>query len=345
MKKIFLPLLVGVALLVTSCALLQQHSGPATQLEAKSRAKIVSVEDQINSNTSQKLDKIAGFSFATDYALGKITNATKEVVVAREMNKRVESITGSPTLAIMKDMQGTVDNLLSIIQAERLKGEEQLALKDADITALQNASKQLQDDKDKEVRNYMTTAQIVASSADAYKDALSDYQGWFGLKAVFKGLGQFIKTSLWVLIGGSILFLILRLLAASNPIAGAIFSIFDTVLSWVVNTIRVLAPRALQVAGTVEKEVYTATKNTLTTIVDCVETAKIQGDASGKPATIEDLLNTAELSMTPADKALIDKLKVQLGWAKPSVSPTVSPIIIPSAPVTSSISPVSGSVG
>jgi hypothetical protein len=342
MRRSFLLLVLCVSILLTSCALLQQHTGPASKLEAQSRAKIVSVEDKINSNTSQKLDVIAGLSFGTGYALTQVTNPPQAVTVAINLNKRISSLTGSPTLEIMKEMQYTVDKLISKAGQDQIEGAKLLAVKDAQITDLQNQRIQLASEKDAEVRNYMNTAAIVASSADAYKDALSEYQGWFGLKAVAKGLMQFVRTSTWVLIGGSIIFLILRLLAATNPIAGAIFSIVDTVLAWVVNIIRVLAPRALAVANTVGKEVYDSTKGTLSTLVDVIETSKVQSAAIGKPTTLRDVLNTAELTMTSEDKALVNKIKVELGWASPSVTSNVSPISPPVSPV---VVPTSGSIG
>lgn len=335
MRFLFLTIILVLSIFVTSCALLQQHNGPATKLEAQSRARIVNVEDQINSNTSQKLDVIAGFSFATGYALNQVTNPPQSVKVAIDLNKRIGSITGSPTLEIMKDMQDMVDKLISQAGELQLDGARKMAIKDAQITELQNQSKQLASEKDAEIRSYMNTAAIVASSADAYKDALSEYQGWFGLKAVVKGLIQFIKSSTWVLLGGGFIFLILRLLASSNPIAGAIFSVIDTFFSWIINIIKVIAPRALAVANTVGREVYDSTKGTLTTLVDSIETSKIQSTASGKQSTLQDVLNTAELTMTPDDKALVDKIKIELGWAKPSVASTVSPISKPVVPVVS----------
>ena len=104
---------------------------------------------------------------------------------------------------------------------------------------------------------------------------------WGGLGAVWYGLHKFIVRMAWVLGIGGVLFFILRILASSNPIAGAIFGIFDQIGSWMVNTISVIFPKALSIAGNVTTEVYNGTKSALTSIVDSVETVKLQQNASG----------------------------------------------------------------
>ena len=129
-------------------------------------------------------------------------------------------------------------------------------------------------------------------------------------------------------------------MASSNPIAASIFAIFEQVGSWAINIIGLILPKAASIAGNIATSAYNEVKSGLTKVVDAVETVKLQQAASGTPATIQDLLNTAESSMTSADKVLIEQIKVELGWVKPATVTTVVPIV--STPTTSSIvTPVS----
>jgi len=233
------------------------------------------------------------------------------------MNQRVMSISGSPTIDKMKEMQDTIDSLTSMLALERDQGEKMLNLKDMEITALQNQTKFLTQAKDAEIRKYMVLAQEAAASADAYKSALDDYQGWFGLKAVFKGGWQFIKSSMWILGIGSILFLVLRLAAASNPIAGSVFAIFNIIGSWVVNGIKILFPKALEFAGNTATSVFNAYRGTMYKLIDGIQTLKERQKASGDPNkkfTIDELFDELSKTMGDEDKKRIDEIKREIGY-------------------------------
>ncbi len=203
-----------------------------------------------------------------------------------------------------------VSNLIS----NNVMGQYQLKQKDKEIQNLQAEETFLIKEKDKEINKALVLSQSVALQADTNKSKLDQYQGWFGLSAVFMGLKQLFTTSIWFIIGIGIVFLLLRAFAASNPIAGAIFSIFETMFSWVVNTVRLLAPKALKIANTVEKSVFNATSTTLSKIIDSVEVVKLKAESSGKEATIQDLLNEAEKTMNQEDKVLVEQIKKKMSW-------------------------------
>lgn len=317
MKKHLLPLILTASLLIlTGCAIFT-NKGKSAKAEERGRAKIVNVENAIASNTAEKMDQVAQLAYGTDYALSKVNEPPREVTVARDMNQRVMSISGSPTIEKMKEMQETIDNLTSILALERDQGEKMLNLKDVEITALQNQTKLLTQAKDAEIRKYMALAQEAAASADAYKSALDDYKGWFGLKAVFKGGWQFIKSSMWILGIGSILFLVLRLAAASNPIAGSVFAIFNIIGSWIINGIKVLFPKALEVAGNTATSVFNAYRGTMYKIVDGIQTLKERQKALGDPNkkfTLDELLGELEKMMSDEDKKRVDEIKREIGY-------------------------------
>jgi hypothetical protein len=186
--------------------------------------------------------------------------------------------------------------------------------------------------KDVQIQKALELSTTVAMQADGSKQELSKYRGWLGLSAVWMGLKQFCTTSFWILIGLIAVFIILRVLSTMSPVASAIFSIFEVIFSWIVNCIKVLVPKAMSLAGTVSAEVYNDAKGTLTSIVDSVSTLKLTTAASGKQATIENLLDTLELSTTPEQKIIIEQIKQDLGWTTTSSVSTIPASV--TAPVT-----------
>jgi len=304
--------------------------------------KVQVINDQESVAKDTKLTEIGAYAKGgVEYALNKIpsTNVTREVTAAKAMNLRVEALANQPDFTEVKGIETIVDELTSQIEIVRQQGEDALGIKDKQIITLQDQYKQLEIQKSKEVSVAFAQANEIAKTADQYKATLGQMDSFFGLGAVWYGFHKFFITSLWVLGIGLVLFIILRLLAGANPIAGAIFGIFEQAVSCVIHAIDWIFPKALSLAGQVSSEVYNGTKSALTSLVDSVETVKLQGDASGTPPTIQDLLNAAEVNMTPADKAMIEKIKLELGWIKPTTTPTVVPLasLTGSLPVTSSV--------
>ena len=314
MKKVFLPLILAISLIVlTSCSVFTPR-GKTGRVEEKNRARIVSVEGQINANIAEKIETIAGLAYGTDYALNKINIPSKEVTVAKDLNQRVVSLAGSPTVEKMKEMQETIDKLVSTLAIEREMGKRQMDQKDLEIVSLQSETKLLAAAKESEIRRYMLAAQIAAATADAYKSELAEYQGWFGLKAVFKGLWQFIKSAMWMLGIGSILFLILRMVSMSNPIAASIFSIFNMMGSWLVNIIKVILPKAVEMAGHTANHVFDAYKSTMWKLVDGIQLIKDRAAAKGQQPNLNEVLDEVAKSMNSDEKAIIDEIKKALNW-------------------------------
>ncbi len=339
---------ISIIAIVGCSSLLKQNDG----VFGKSQAAVQKVDAQVqvidNKESQLKDDKLTHIgAFAkggVQYSLDKITNnPPKEVTTAKQMNERVEALANQPDFNEVQSIEGIVDDLTSGNQSIIDEGKKNLAEKDKQIGDLQTQYAQLQAQHAKEISLAMTQANEIAKKADQYKSTLGQMDSWFGLGAVWYGAHRFLTITMWVLIIGFVLFIILRLLAGSNPIAAAIFGIFEQAVSCVVHAISFIFPKALSLAGHVSVELYDGAKSALKSIVDSVETVKLQGNASGTPPTVEDLLNTAELSMTPEDKALIEKIKLELGWVKPAVVPAV--VIKTTTPITSSYTPPTGSVG
>lgn len=313
MKQLILSFVLGMSLLMTGCSIFT-HKGESSKLEEKSRSKIVNVDGQIKANTSQKLDYIAELAYGTDYALSKVNEPPREVAVARDMNQRIVSLTGSPTIEKMKEMQAMIDKLTAQLAIERDRGAKALNAKDEQIALLQSQAKNLDSVKENEIKKYMQIAQEMAANADAYKAELNKMDQFMGLGAVWYGLKKFVVNSMWVLGIGSILFIILRIASFSNPLAASIFSIFSTIGSWFIKAIEFVIPKAVQVAGHVAEDVFNVYKSTLSKIVDGIQLVKDRSAVSGSPPNLEDVFNEVAKSMNTEEKEIVDEIKKALHW-------------------------------
>lgn len=314
MKNIILPFIFSIALLATTGCSIFTNRGAIAKIEEKNRTKIVNVDNQIRQNTSQKIDVIAELAYGTDYALGKVNDPPKEVSVARDMNRRIVSLTGSPTIGKMKEMQETIDKLTAQLETERIRGQKALNDKDKEIQLLQTESRTLDTQKDSEIRKYMLAAQEFAANADAYKAKLGEMDQWMGLGAVWYGLKKFVISSMWILGIGSILFIILRVASFSNPLAASIFSIFSTIGSWVIKSIEFIIPKAVQTAGHVAGEVFNAYQSTLRKLVDGIQLIKDRAATKGESPKLEDVLDEVAKSMNEQEKEVISEIKRALHW-------------------------------
>src|ERR1017187_4761745 len=257
MKK-FLNMLPLIVFLM-GCEATTQFLGRSSKTVSQEKVKITNVENKINANKELQLDQVQDRAFGTQTAVNNTVSPEPAIIVAKELNQRVEEIIGLPELARQNAMLELVSNLIS----NNVQGKVELSQKDQAISALETEESVLLKQKQKELDKSTDMLTSMAAQNDTSQHSLSQYRGWFGLSAVWIGLKQFCTNSFWVLIGIGVIFLILRLLSATNPIASAVFSIFNVFFSWIVNSIKLLAPKALFIANTVEKKVFDATSTTL----------------------------------------------------------------------------------
>ncbi len=210
---------------------------------------------------AQKIELVSKVAYQTDRALIK-TN----VPLAKSYNDRVLSVVGMPEL---KDMNTTnFDGQIISIQSKEDKIDKA----------------------------------IEANSARAEKlDAeLSSYHSWFGLGAIWLGVKQLVTTSIWLLLGLGIIFIVLRVLSASNPIAGALFGIFNSIGASLIHGIGLLVPKAVE-------EVKSISQSTLTKVVDTIQ------DLQNKNVhNLETVKTELSNKLSDKEKAVISTIKKDL---------------------------------
>lgn len=302
-----------LVLTATSCKTLDIF-GKSSKQQVKQGEKIDDVTKDQSDNLKKKMDNVAVLSSGVDYTINKITNKEPAVKVAQDLNLRIMSLSGKPDLILEKEMWKMVDELTSTIDIQREAGLKSLARKDKEIAELQTQSKELEKQKDVEVDKYRKLATDTAALADTRKAELNEYQGWFGLKAVLKGGWQFVKSMAWILTGFTIVFLLLRAFAGTNPIVGAIFSIFEQIAAGAIHLIQGLAPKAATFAKFVPQKHFDGYKQTLDKLVDVVELLKDNQKRSGKSYTLDEALLEFSKAMNDEDKSRVEEVKKTIGW-------------------------------
>jgi len=306
-------LLLLVSLLVSGCKIFTNQGRTAVH-EEKTRDKITAVDNKLNENVADRLTVISGYSWGINYDLNKLTNKPIEVDVALQLNNRILTLSGNPSIEIMNGMKTTIDKLTSNIDSIQKEGGLLLKIKDNSIQDLQNDKKDLLQEKQDAIDAYLKLGKLNAAQADGYKSELSKMDWGMGLGAIFYGVKKLVVSMSWILGIGSILFLILRFAASSSPIAASIFGLFETMGSWVINAIRVVLPKALSIAGNVATTSYNFSKGILTKIIDNIQTLKQIQDKTGKDLTVKELLVELDKSLDQNEKTEIDQIKKTLGY-------------------------------
>lgn len=314
-------LVVSLMYLAVSCTTL--GNGKAQKAQETAQDKLTSIQTKIDENANSKLEQAAVFAAGTDYALNKIPEPTKEVEIAKDMNQRVVSITGTPAIDELKRVYGIVDGLLSQIKTERDTAKNMLDLKDSEISIIQAKGKALEKSLRVELENYKKLNVELAKKADAVANEYGEFKGdmnsFMGLGAIWYGLKTLVVKLMWILGSITILYILLRVFASAHPAIGAVFSIFDVIGSLALNLIKGLAPGAVKFSKLIPTQVFDGYKKTLKKIVDKIQLLKSHEVATGKNGnsktyTLQELLDEFSKEFGDDDKNLIDKLKSELSW-------------------------------
>lgn len=313
-KVIFGLLLIGILIGISGCAVFKSSKNKNAKQEESARAKVESVDSLIGANLQDKFTEVANISYGVDYALSKETDPSKPVQVAKNLNERAMSITGQPSIADINKMKKLIDDLTSQLQTERTRGMEALALKDKEIYQLQLEASSLELTKDLEIKKYMKIAADTAAQADAIQSELDKMNNFMGMGAIWYGVKRLVTRLAWILGIGGILFIGLRFASMSNPVAASIFSIFNMIGSWLVNIIKVIVPKAVEMAGNTANSVFNAYRSTLFKVVDAIEITRDRASAADRPTDIGSVLDEASKTMNGDEKAIVEEIKKTLNW-------------------------------
>jgi bacterioferritin (cytochrome b1) len=315
MKK-FILVFILTGFLMGCGTIISDNKNDAQKKIAKKTESINLTKENLAKNTDEKLNQVSGLSFGVGYTLSSIrlTNVV-EIETAKQLNNRIISIVGSPDLDEMNKIKQTVDLLNSEVEKERARGARLLAAKDNEILTIQKQRDDLEKELQKRIDEFTTTAKKQAEDSDNNSVILENINKWFGLGAVYYGLKRFATTCILGILIFAVVFLILRLLAAANPIVAAIFSVFNIVGAAIVQLVRALVPKSIDVSGFSPSTEVKKYKSTLEKLVDNIQEVKVLVK-NGSSITFDKLIEKFDRDLDQSDKDLITEIKKELRWKR-----------------------------
>jgi hypothetical protein len=199
--------------------------------------------------------------------------------------------------------------LNSEVEKEHKRGEKLLLEKDAEIIELQQVRVEIQNQYDGQIDTLKIQATEVAKRADKLQTTVNEVNSWFGLGGIIYGTKRFVSTALVAIIIFGVLFVALRFFAAMNPIAGAIFSIFEHFASYVISLIKGVFPNSLSFSNHIELPVFNRYKDTLDIIIDTLYKLQTLQKKGGISYTVDEVFIELDKNLNNTDKKLIDELK------------------------------------
>jgi len=248
--------LMLASLLFVSCGTLDIFKSSPNKSQDKLDRKSDEISQQERSlakNNEIKLKQIGTVSKGVEHALDKEPEPSKNVDVAKELNIRVQSLASNPDVKDVVRIREIVDKLVSEVEKERLQGRTELKKLDNELQYSQTQRVLLQNELNKKMLEFKNLSDNIAEQNDKNEQTVDEMNKWFGLGAVFYGIKRFLVSSMIIIAVAAILFLILRVLATTNPIAGAIFSVFEMGVSTILKGVKTLAPGSFQFAKFVDK--------------------------------------------------------------------------------------------
>ena len=165
------------------------------------------------------------------------------------LNKEKIQLASELTYQIAHTTNNTPLTKAYIDKLENLVGEPDLAL-----THVTNFDKQIEKLQSAEDKNQLSIEESADKEGQLQLE-LNKYHKWFGLEAIVLGIIQFIKSSIWVILGFGVLFLLLRALAATNPLCNIIFGIFQSLAAGVMHIIESMVPASINVINQAKVDV------------------------------------------------------------------------------------------
>jgi hypothetical protein len=261
-------------------------------------------------NDGEKLQAVSTLAAGTDYSLKSVTNPPVQVKTAIDFNSRILSIAGNPNVDELNKIKQITDLLNSELEKEREKGNRLLKQKDGEILELQNKQKDIQNRYELQIKGLEVQATQVAKKADLLQVTVDEVNSWMGLGGVMYGLKRFVSIGVTGILIFLVCFMVLRFLAASNPIAGAIFSIVEHIVAFIINTLKGVAPKAVEFSKHIELPKFNRYKNTLDSIVDTIESLKTLQKKTGINYTLKDVTDELDRNLNDSEKVLIEELKI-----------------------------------
>lgn len=313
----YLAAFVALLLVLAGCSTINpgKQVSTAQAALAKQEKKVEKTVAAMEKNEEAKKAQVAALAAGVRMSLGQVTNAPIEVKTAQQLNERVISIVGAPNLDDLQKIELIVNFLNSEIEKEKLKGVSLLAEKDKTIIAIQKGSSDLNSQYDQQIADLNEKMKVIAKASDEKEAVINQMSGFFGLNAVFWGLKKFIMTSLTGIIIFLIVFIVLRVLSTVNPIAAAIFAVFNVIGSAFISLLKVLTPKAFEMVNLVASQKLQDVRGILVKMVDSIQEFKEKAkDDPSKDIRLSNILEKFDKEFDKHEKDTVESILKEQKW-------------------------------
>lgn len=336
-SKILFSIAVVSLLLFSGCQ--TYPPGDGSESVNKAKQSIVNVESQISDNNVKKLESIGLFAYGTNFALSRLYeypsfsnlpfDFKSMVDSAVTTNNMVRELAPSPNSEKMIEMENTIKSLASQLETERENGIKKITEFELQVQALNKKSDDLTIDLQKANNDFKNLTIALGKEVDSLNGKLTDekqkntdlqnnldkFDEGFGGYAIWHGLKVFFNKIMWISIGLTVAFFVLKAFAASNPIAGSIFSVFESIVGFFIKGVFSLFPRAVKFSGNIDLPTFNSVKNSRDKLVDTMESLyRIEKATPGKTFSLSEVFDELEKNMDEADKKEIKLALEKLGW-------------------------------
>lgn len=235
-------------------------------------------------NQTERLQVIGALSEGVEVSLDR-----KDIPAADQLNDKIQQIAETPTSEQVSQVVASLDNADA---AKELEGK---------ITQLIEQRRQIEQETRQAVESLTQELAKVRSDKKAAEEELAELKNPF--HAITYGIKTLVKRFLWTITGLGVVFLLLRTFAASNPIVGAVFDVFQRLVAYVIKAVSAFFPRAVEFGS----RAFQRKDETLSVLVDAIE-------ALPKEATLADLRKSLAEDMDKEHKSEIAEIQKRLGW-------------------------------
>jgi hypothetical protein len=318
--KMKIMFLIGLLALSTSCVHVRDLIGSSTSKSEdkldKKKIELQLKKDELSKNNEVKLKQIGTLSKGVDHALNTETNKSKPIDVAKELNDRVSSLASNPDIKDVNRIKKVVDDLVSEVEKERKVGEMELTKLDKELQYVQSERDLIKTAYEKKSAEYAAISEKIAEDNDKNEAIVGEMDKWFGLGAVWYGVKKFLISAVWILSIGTIVFLVLRVLSQTNPVAAAVFGLFEMAGSAVLQLVKVAIPNSFSYAKFVDKGTSEKYRGTLDKILDTLQVLKEQNKLAPDDKKIDLEMIFAELDkkLDDAEKRVVTERLQSMNW-------------------------------
>ena len=235
-------------------------------------------------NQTERLQIVGALSEGVEVSLDK-----NDIPAAGELNDKIQQIAETPTPEQVSQVVASLDNADA---AKELEGK---------ITQLIEQRRKIEQETRQAVESLTQELAKVRTAKKAAEEELAELKN--PLHAITYGIKTLVKRFLWTITGLGIVFLLLRTFAASNPIVGAVWTVVERIVGYLIKGISALFPAAIRYGSSL----FQKRDETAKVIIDAIE----QLDNT---KTIADLKQKILEDSSVEHRDEIDAIKRELGW-------------------------------